>query len=239
MTTFVLVHGAWHGASAWDRVTALLARSGMRSLTPELRAEPGVGLHEHARQVVDAVDAVDEDVVLVGHSYAGLVVRQAADRRPDRVRHIVLIDGWAGGNGVSLFDLAPHGFVHAIRTAAQDGSIPAPAPAAFGITEPADAAWLAPRLRAHPLASFTEPTALTGAVERVPGTAICCRPSAYPFQRFAAELGYDTRLLDGPHDILLTAPQTVADLLIEVGCLIKSAVNLESAVNFESQKGAH
>jgi pimeloyl-ACP methyl ester carboxylesterase len=170
---------------------------------------------------------VSGDLILVGHSYAGLVVRQAADRRPDRVRHVVLVDGWAGANGASLFSLAPDSFVQAVRAAAEDGSIPAPAPAAFGITDPADAAWLAPRLRPHPLATFTEPTELTGAVDRIPGTAICCRPSAYAFQRFATNVGYDTRFLDGPHDLMLTVPQAVADLLIEV------------SANFESQKAAH
>ncbi|MEU4222034.1 alpha/beta fold hydrolase, partial [Actinoplanes sp. NPDC026623] len=77
MTTFVLVHGAWHGPWAWDRVAALLRRAGDRVIAPGLCPDPGTGLRDHARQVAAALDGTDGDVVLVGHSYAGLVVRQA------------------------------------------------------------------------------------------------------------------------------------------------------------------
>lgn len=68
--------------------------------------------------------------MLVGHSYAGLVVREAADARPRAVDHVVLLDGWAGPDGASLFSLAPDPFVTAVRTAAEahgDGRlVPAP-----------------------------------------------------------------------------------------------------------------
>jgi pimeloyl-ACP methyl ester carboxylesterase len=232
MTTFVLVHGAWHGPSAWDRLVPLLQRGGARTRTPELGLDADAGLRTHARQIADALDAAaGDDTVLVGHSYAGLVVRQAADLRPDRVRHLVLVDGWAGGNGVGMFNLASDSFVRAIRAAAQAGAdgqlIPPPPPAAFGVTEPADAGWLASRLRPQPLRSFTEATELTGAVDRIPGTAICCQPLTYPFDRFAAELGYRTLFLDGSHDIMVTAPQALADLLLGV------------SQSFESEKAAH
>ncbi|MEU4220636.1 alpha/beta hydrolase, partial [Actinoplanes sp. NPDC026623] len=164
-----------------------------------------------------ALDGTDRDVVLVGHSYAGLVVRQAADLRPDRVRRIVLVDGWAGRDGAGMFALAPGPFVAAVRAAARSNTdrrlIPAPPPAAFGITDPAGAEWLAARLRPQPILTFTGPAELTGAVDRIPGTAICCRPATYPFSRFAAELGYAVVFLDGPHDVMLTDPQALVRLL--------------------------
>jgi pimeloyl-ACP methyl ester carboxylesterase len=65
------------------------------------------GLGDHVDEVIAEVDRCETEVVLVGHSYAGLVVRQAADRRSERVRRIVLIDGWAGRDGASLLMLAP------------------------------------------------------------------------------------------------------------------------------------
>jgi pimeloyl-ACP methyl ester carboxylesterase len=217
MTTFVLVHGAWHGPWAWDRVTALLRRNGDRVVTPELPAEPDVGLRDHARQIAVTLDDTDDEVVLVGHSYAGLVVRQAADLRPDRVRRIVLVDGWAGRHGAGMFALAPRSFVTAVRAAARAHPdrrlIPAPPPAAFGVVDPADAEWLATRLRPQPMLTFTESTELVGAVDRIPGTAICCRPATYPFARFAAEVGYAVAFLDGPHDVMLTDPQALVSLL--------------------------
>ncbi|MFE9497500.1 alpha/beta fold hydrolase [Streptomyces collinus] len=220
MTTFVLVHGAWHGPWAWDRVARLLHMAGARTLTPDLDAAGEGGLHVHAQVVASSLGATHGPggVVLVGHSYAGLVVREAADMRPDTVDHIVLIDGWAGADGESLFDLAPAPFVNAVRTAATERGggrfVPAPSPAAFGVTGRADTAWLARRLRAQTLASFTEPTRLSGAVDRIPGTAFHCRPRTYPFDAFGAAVGYRTQPLDAAHDVPLTDPEALAGLLL-------------------------
>ncbi|WP_214413913.1 alpha/beta fold hydrolase [Sphaerisporangium fuscum] len=218
MTTFVLVHGAWHGPWAWERLTPLLHRAGVRTLTPALTLEGNVGLDVHVDEVLTCLDVATtaDDVVLVGHSYAGLIVRQAADRRPDLVKHVILVDGWAGGDGASMFGLAPDAFVNAIRAAAADGRhVPAPPPASFGITDPGDTHWLAPRLRPHPLRTFTEATRLSGAVDQIPGTAIYCRPQTYPFDRFAAAIGYRTVAVDGPHNVMLTHPQVLARLLLD------------------------
>lgn len=157
-------------------------------------------------------------MVLVGHSYAGLVVRQAADLRPELVDHVILVDGWAGGDGAGMFALAPEPFAQAIRAAAgrtgEGDQIPAPAPAMFGVTDPGDAAWLAPRLRPQPLRTFTETTRLSGAVDRIPGTAIYCRPQTYAFDQFAAAIGYRAIALDGPHDVMLTHPRELAGVLV-------------------------
>ena len=218
MTTYVLVHGAWHGGWAWERVTPLLTAAGAHVVTPDLTHDRDTGLSGHADEVVAAIDAVtDPDLVLVGHSYAGLVVRQAADLRPDRVAHLVLVDGWAGPDGTSLADLAPDWFTARVTAAANaDGLVAPPDPASFGITDPDDAHWLGQRLRTHALRSFTEPTRLTGAVDRIPGTGVHCVPETFPFARFAADLGYRTVPVDGPHDVPLTDPRAVADVLLAV-----------------------
>ncbi|MFI6481382.1 alpha/beta fold hydrolase [Nonomuraea sp. NPDC050663] len=215
MTTFVLVHGAWHGPWAWERLTPLLHQAGVRTLTPALTLDGDVGLDTHVDEVLVSLAAAGDDVILVGHSYAGLVVRQAADQRPDLVKQVVLIDGWAGGDGTSLFDLAPEAFVTTVRAATDGLHIPAPPPASFGVTDPDDTRWLAARLRPHPLRTFTEPTRLSGAVDRIPGTAISCRPQTYPFERFAEELGYRTVPVDGPHNVMLTHPRPLARLLFD------------------------
>ncbi|MCG5212681.1 alpha/beta hydrolase [Streptosporangium sp. KLBMP 9127] len=223
MTTFVLVHGAWHGPWAWDRLTPFLHRAGVRTITPALTLEGDIGLHAHVEEVLTALDAaaddtLTDDLVLVGHSYAGLVVRQAADLRPGLVDHVILVDGWAGDDGASMFGLAPEPFVHAIQAAAGtsvDNQIPAPAPAMFGVTDPGDARWLSARMRPQPLRTFTEKTRLSGAVDRIPGTGVYCRPQTYAFDQFAATIGYRTIVLDGPHDVMLTHPQALARVLLE------------------------
>ncbi|WP_433258350.1 alpha/beta fold hydrolase [Streptosporangium sp. CA-135522] len=221
MTTFVLVHGAWHGPWAWERLTPLLHQAGARTLTPTLTLEGDTGLDVHVDEVLTCLNVAattGDDVALVGHSYAGLIVRQAADLQPDLVNHVILVDGWAGGDGASMFSLAPDAFVNAILAAARPTAggrhIPAPPPASFGITTPGDTRWLAPRLRPQPLRTFTEATRLSGAVDQIPGTAVYCRPQTYPFDRFATAIGYRTIAVDGPHDVMLTHPQALARLLL-------------------------
>ncbi|MER7505937.1 alpha/beta hydrolase family protein [Nonomuraea pusilla] len=224
MTTYVLVAGAWHGSWAWERIVPVLASAGMRTVTPDLSAHPDAGLDDHAAEVAAALDRREgaagggsRDVVLVGHSYAGLVVRQAAGLRPAAVRHVVLVDGWAGPDGASLFALAPHSFEAAVRRSAGGRPlIPPPPPETFGVTDPRDAAWLRERLRPHPLRTFSDTTTLTPAVARIPGTGVLCRPATYPFERFAKEAGYRTVAIDGPHDVMLTRPEALARLLLDV-----------------------
>lgn len=212
MTTFLLVHGAWHGAWAWERLRPVLEAAGARTAAPDLTVGPEVGLADHAREVVAAIDAVPGDLVLVGHSYAGLVVRQAADRRPERVGRLVFVDGWIGPDGASLADLAPPWFRPAVEGAADRGLVPAPGADAFGVTDPADAGWLEQRLRPHPLRTFLEPADLTGAVDAIPGLAVLSAQDQMPFRHLAGD--YGTVTIDGPHDVMLTHPGALATLLL-------------------------
>jgi pimeloyl-ACP methyl ester carboxylesterase len=227
MTTFVLVHGAWHGSWAWDRVAPRLRDSGARVLTPTLSGLGGnvaeanreIGLCTHVDDVVRVLDGLSEErVILVGHSYAGLVAREAADRRSERVAKIILVEGWAGPSGSSLLSLAPGWFSDGIRKAAAEGGdgwlIPAPHPAVFGITEAADVDWLQGKLRSQPLRTFNEATRLTGAVDEIPGVGIYCRPQNFPFAEIAAELGYELVGVDGPHDLMVSNPGFVAEQLL-------------------------
>jgi pimeloyl-ACP methyl ester carboxylesterase/ketosteroid isomerase-like protein len=219
MTTFILVHGAWHGDWAWDRVVPFLERAGAQVVAPSLTLERDVGLTTHVDEVLAVLDAVPTDgqTLLVGHSYAGLVVRQVADARPDSVDELILVEGWAGPDGASMLSLAPDWFVEGIRTAARANGgrrIPAPNSAVFGIDDPETAAWLQERLRPQPLRTFTEPTRLTGAVDAVRGTGVYCRPQNFPFAQFADDLGYPLVALDGPHDVMLARPEAVARELL-------------------------
>ncbi|WSQ45318.1 alpha/beta hydrolase [Streptomyces sp. NBC_01220] len=128
MTTFVLVHGAWHGSWAWERVTPILLAAGVRVVAPDLTLDRDVGLRHHVDEVVTAIDATaGDDLVLVGHSYAGLVVRQAADRRPERVAHLVLVEGWGVRTGPAWHSWPRTGsWPRCARTPGTAGAFPPP-----------------------------------------------------------------------------------------------------------------
>ena len=109
MATFVLVHGAWHGAWCWEEIRPLLDARGHRVIAPDL---PGMGsdttplakitLASWARWVADLVAAQPEPVVLVGHSRGGVVVSQAADLIPDRVAILVYLTAFLVPDGSSM-----------------------------------------------------------------------------------------------------------------------------------------
>lgn len=177
MSTFVLVHGAWHGSWCWDPVAARLRKAGHEILTPTLaglgeRADElteATGLRDHAEQVAALLNELDDrDVTVVGHSYSGLVVRKAVDRAGVAVRRVVLIDGWAGRDGESLLALAPDRFANGIRSLLDGGDgwrVSPPPPALIGVDDPETASWLSERMTPQPLRSFTEATQLSGSVE--------------------------------------------------------------------------
>ncbi|GAB2775964.1 alpha/beta fold hydrolase [Streptomyces daliensis] len=109
MATFVLVHGSWLGGWAWDRVAPRLRASGHTVLCPSLApAGPGVGLRTHIAEIVALIDGHHlTDVVLVGHSYGGMVIAGAGNERPRHIRQLVYLDAFFPEPGQSAFDLQP------------------------------------------------------------------------------------------------------------------------------------
>jgi len=149
--TFVLVHGAWHGGWCWSRVTDRLRAAGHQVFTP---TQTGLGERKHllskditldtfTKDIVNVIEAEElSNVVLVGHSFGGLAISGAADAMPDRIRHLVYLDSLMVEGGKSPFDNLPPDIVAARRKAAEETSgglsLPAPPPAAFGISDAKD-----------------------------------------------------------------------------------------------------
>ncbi|GHF21990.1 esterase [Amycolatopsis deserti] len=213
--TYVLVPGAWHGGWCWDRVAAPLRARGHRVLTPDLAMDATAGLHTHAAEVAALLKDL-HDVILVGHSYAGFVVREAADQVPDRVARIVLVDAWFGGDGDSLDSLAPEWFTRWVDSMTADGLIGVPPASATGVTDPGDAEWLAANLVPHPRRSFADPTSLTGAVEAIPCHAVVCLDNdRMPLARLAREAGWPVTELRTGHECMVTAPEDLTAVLLE------------------------
>lgn len=159
-TTFVLVHGAWHGGWCWTKLAPLLRAAGHQVFSPTLtglgeRAHqlgPDVDLAAHVQDIVDVLEYEDlNDVVLVGHSYGGMVIAGAAASAASRVGQLVYLDAFLPDDGKSVQD-----YCHLAPTRDDGWRVPSPAtPQQFGITNEADAAWVAHRLRDQSLKTFT------------------------------------------------------------------------------------
>ena len=111
--TFLLVHGAWHGGWCWRRVVPLLQQAGHTVLTPSLTglgerahlSRPDIDLDTHINDIVMLIDMEElEDIVLVGHSYAGMVVTGVADRVTTKIRRLVYLDAFLPENGKAQMD---------------------------------------------------------------------------------------------------------------------------------------
>jgi pimeloyl-ACP methyl ester carboxylesterase len=113
MSTFLLIHGAWHGAWCWHKVVPRLEKRGHAVLAPDL---PAMGIDRTAPNrvslaswrdfVCGIVDRAPEPVVLVGHSRGGIVISEVAEHRPERVRALVYVTAFLLKDGQCLFDLA-------------------------------------------------------------------------------------------------------------------------------------
>ena len=114
MSTYILIHGAWHGGWCWDKVVPLLEAAGHRALAPDL---PGHGqdptptaeitLQRYVDSVCALLDSQPEPVVLVGHSMAGAVITQVGELRPDKIRNLVYLTAYVLNDGQSIKDLRP------------------------------------------------------------------------------------------------------------------------------------
>ena len=229
MSTFVLVHGAWHGGWCWNRVRPLLRERGHEVFTPTLTGvsdrahlvSPAVGLGTHVEDVVRLLEAEDlHDVVLVGHSYAGLVVSAVAARVPERLARRVHLDAFVPRDGEAAIDLLPEHVAHHYRESVAGPGfgwlIPTRSLEVLGVSDPADLEWLSARLTPHPWLTYTEAVRLGPAEAEVPGTfveAVDWMRVFEPQADRARARGWDVHEIATGHEVMVTAPRELADTL--------------------------
>ncbi|WP_409180121.1 alpha/beta fold hydrolase [Amycolatopsis sp. VS8301801F10] len=232
MSTFVLVHGAWHGGWVWQRVIPALRAAGHEVLAPTLtglsdRAHlitPQVGLSTHVQDVVAMLEAHDaRDVVLVGHSYAGQVITGVADRVPERIALRIHLDAFVGDDGDAAIDLLPPAIAGHYRESVEGPGfgwlVPVRSLSKLGVTDEADVDWLTPRLTPHPWLAYTEPLRLTGKGDQVPAAFVECvewMRVFTPQAEKAAALGWPTHEIAAGHEAMVTAPDELGALLLEI-----------------------
>jgi pimeloyl-ACP methyl ester carboxylesterase len=178
------------------------------------------GLVTHVEQITELIVAADlYDLALVGHRYGGLVMVGAAERVQSHLRHLVYLDALVPDHGQSAFNLMPgveSDFVRAMRSAGSEFLVPPMSAQDLGVTEPADVEWMKSNLTPMPILTHREKVdAPLRKAFKIPSTYIHCQQFGLG-ARFAAQARHDgCRVLeaDAGHDVMLTHPERLADLL--------------------------
>jgi pimeloyl-ACP methyl ester carboxylesterase len=225
-TTFVLVHGAWHGGWCWKKLAPLLRAAGHDVYTPTLTGlgershllTRDIGLDTHIADIAAVLEYEDlRDVVLVGHSYAGMVITGVADKAAARIGQLVYLDALLPENGKAVVDYGrkpPPGTEDSWHD-------PSPAtPQQFGVTDEVDVAWMKARFSDMPRKSMLQPLQLTSdATRSVKATFILCTKGSF-FEEAAErakQRGYRYReLLSGGHDVMVSQPKALASVLLDL-----------------------
>jgi pimeloyl-ACP methyl ester carboxylesterase len=218
--TCVIVHGAWGGGWDWKHVDQLLTVDGHKVYRPTLTgqgershlASTNIDLDTHIQDVVNVILWEDlHDVVLVGHSYGGMVITGVADRVPDRIKHVVYLDAFVPNNGECA---------NAIR--ARTGI---DRPIINGFVIPT---WITnnpppPHDVPHPAKTFSQPISLTNqaVAAKLPTTYILTvdkgktpeQDEFYSFYRRAQARGWTTIIMEGDHNVQRSHPVELVGLL--------------------------
>ena len=230
-STFVLVHGAWHGGWCWIKVTRLLTDAAHVVYTPTLTglgerahlARPEIDLETHVQDVLAVLETEElRNVVLVGHSYGGMVISGVAARARNRIERLVYLDAFVPDAGQSLFSLLAADRADGMRKAAAESGdgwrIPPLPPARFGVTSQRDTDWLQRRLVAQPIRTFDQPLAAVPSGDAARTYIYCSKPASGTFDQFAERFRDDRKWkfhdVKTGHDAMVTTPGEIAKILM-------------------------
>ncbi len=235
MATYILVHGGGHGGWCYQPVARLLRAQGHEVYTPTLTGlgerehllGPHVDLDLHVTDVVKVLEFEDlHDVILVGHSYGGMVITGVADRVPERLANLVYLDAACPQNGQSLVDVAADMMraayesvrvIHGVELVLFPGQFPMTPGDYYGVTDPKQIAWMKPKLTPHPWKCFEQPLVLRdeARMRRIPCSFIVCSAHMDDEARAALEALGEGRYweIDTGHDLMITEPGFVANRL--------------------------
>lgn len=231
MTTFVLVHGAWVGAWSWSRVAKSLRAKQHDVVAPTLTGlgershllNPEIDLETHILDVVNVMKWQElRDVVLVGHSYGGMVASGVAERMEKSIASIVMPDAFFPADGQRMVDLLPAPQREAITKAAQDGATALPPmPAATVNVNENDRVWFDAKATPHPIKCLLQPSKLTGARDRI-AKRTYIRALDYPSAPFDAGMSEarkkEWRIMEiaGGHIVMLDEPAQLTEMLVHL-----------------------
>ena len=219
--TIVIVHGAWGGAWAFKKVEAMLRDKGFQVYRPQLTgqgdrvhlARPDIGLNTHIEDVVNTILYEDlHDIILVGHSYGGMVISGVADRVPDRIKRLVYLDAMVPNDGESVQNIFGRGNDFIARMTKGDYIVPS---------------WVKPDQPPphdvpQSLKTFTDPIVLKNeAARKIPATYILTvekdkeakNDDFFSQSQRAKERGWTMLQLTSDHNPQWSAPEALVEML--------------------------
>lgn len=231
---YVLVHGAWHGGWCWQRVSEKLRTDGNIVYTPTLsglgehnnQPHDSIDLNTHITDVVNLLNMEDlHEVVLVGHSYAGVVITGVADRIPERISKLVYLDAVLAENGESCISVHPEQVRKEFeKDASQHGmrSLSVRPSSLFGVSDHKDRQWVDSRLTLQPYHTFAQPLMLQHPYGNgLPLIYIACTQPQLPVLRQFADKARQSPQwkyyeMKTGHDAMITQPKELANLLVSL-----------------------
>ena len=231
---FLLIHGAWHGGWVWNEISEILNYQGYSVSTPTLT---GLGEKKHLLSSKITIDTFIEDVVnhiifenlnniiLVGHSFAGSVISGVADKLKDRIQKLIYFDAVILKDGQKPFDIAPKELVkQRIELAKRFGngiSIPAPSADAFGVFDVKKSLLLEEKLTPHPLSTYQSKLTIKNEIGNgIPLFYIFCNNPVYKSlessRKVVRKLKWPIFELNAGHDAMLTHPKETLNLLMKI-----------------------
>lgn len=242
MTTFVLVHGAWHGGWCWRKVATLLRRAGAEVYCPtlsglgerahlvELLDPASINLELHIRDVMQLLEYENlEQVILVGHAYAGMVITGMVERCPERLAHLVYVNGVVPSDREAMVDQLTQvrgakfaawvrGHIERKEWLLPPPTTPAEVEQRWGISDPLDQVWVLSHVTPQPVAAFAQPLRVGQPVAKsVPRSFILSSESGFDgVADMARESGWGLFHIDTGHDPMITKPTELAEILLQI-----------------------
>ncbi len=236
MSTFVLVHGAWQSSGTWDLLAPLLQKNGHKVVIPILRGlgtdqihlNPDVTLSQHVEDVCIALATVEEKVVLVGHSYAGMVISGAVESCPTKVQTLIFLDAFIPEGGQCVLDLLPPQVCSLFRNVARERGDGWRLPGGesqldlWGLKPGEARDSVRERLCDFSLRCFEEHLPLReNHRASIPATFVSCvaegypaRPFFEPFAKTARGYGWQVNEVNTGHDCHVERPTEIANILL-------------------------
>jgi pimeloyl-ACP methyl ester carboxylesterase len=228
---FLVCHGAWSAGWAWKKMHPLMQAAGHRLITPTYTglgervhlANPSIDLDSHIEDVMNVIKYEDlRDIVLVGHSYGGMVATGVADRARDKVKQLIYIDAFVPNDGQSLLDLyeADRPRMQKLSKSGDGWRVP-PNPTPPD-TSPADVEWLSMRRVDMPVKCFETKLKLQGGPLTLPrsyiyATRITPADTFGPFARHAKnDPAWNYHEIDASHSPNVTTPEALMALLQKI-----------------------